>query len=344
MAKGEDALAKDRAAARKVMYAALDKNKVTKGAGRAVADLEIEPITRQSFGSIKADWATGGGIPYGRITEIYGAEGSGKTTLALRFLAEAQAAGKIIGFIDAEHGFDAEWAGILGVDVQNMMLLQPDHGEQAFQVLKIWLEHDVQAVVVDSVAALVPEAELKGEIGEAHVGRQARLMSAGLRYLAGTINHKDAAVVFINQLREKVGNNYGSPETTPGGRALKFYASLRLDVRRGEPIKDSDSQTGTHIKVTTKKNRGSQQFRKVQVPLLYGVGFNVAYEVIDLAVDAGLITKAGAWYSYGDQRMGLGRDTAVQWLMDHPEVIATLIPKVTAFLDTGEIISEGSDE
>lgn len=338
MAKDKDEqLVADRKAARAAMYGALDKE-VGKGLGRAVQDQEIEPLVRQSFGSIGADWVSGGGVPYGRITEIYGAEGSGKTTLALSFLAQAQQAGHVVGLVDAEHSFDPDWATTLGLNVPETLLLQPDNGEQGFQALEVWIEHGVTAVVLDSVSALVPKAELDGDVSEAHVGRQARLMSQGLRRMTGAIAKAQAAVVFINQLREKVGVMFGSPETTSGGRALKFYSSLRLDCRRGEPIKDKDTQVGTHIKLRAVKNRGNAQYRVRQIPLTYGVGLDMAAEVVDLAVEAELIQKSGAWYSYAGSRWQ-GREAAVDWLRANPEIMQTLAPSVAHFLATGEILS-----
>lgn len=331
MAKAEEQLVAERKKAREVMYSALDK-KVGKGLARAVQDQEIEPIIRQSFGSIKADWVAGGGVPYGRITEIYGAEGSGKTTLALSILGQAQRVGRMAGLVDAEHNFDPEWATILGVNVPDLMLLQPDNGEQGFQALEVWLEHGVQAIVIDSVSALVPKAELEGDVSDAHVGRQARLMSQGLRRLTGTIARAESAVMFINQLREKVGNNYGSPETTSGGRALKFYASLRLDCRRG-----THDEHMMYIKLKSVKNRGNAQYRKGEVSLAFGLGLDPAGEVVDLGAEAGFIEKSGAWYSYGAERMGQGREAAVQWLRDRPDVLAALQPKASHFLETGEL-------
>lgn len=325
----------ERRAARAKMYAQLDKE-VGKGLGRAVSDQELEPLVRQSFGSVGADYVAGGGVPYGRITELYGGEGSGKTTLGLSFLAQAQRAGFEAGLIDAECGFDHEWATLLGIDVPNLLLIQPDNGEQGFQTLEVWIENGVRAIVVDSVAALVPKAELEGDVGDAHVGRQARLMSQGLRRITGMVARQQTALVFVNQLREKVNVQYGSPETTPGGRSLKYYATLRLDCRRGEPIKEKDRQVGTHIKVKTNKNRGTAQYRTRQVPLVYGIGLDNVRELVEIGTDAGLIQRAGAWYSYGDIRVQ-GEAAMVEAVRESAAAQDRLRPRVAEFLETGEV-------
>src|SRR5678815_1994258 len=257
-------------------------------------------------GAINLDAAIGvGGIPRGRITEIYGPESSGKTTLCLHVVANAQKAGGVAAFIDAEHALDIEYSKKLGVDVESLLVSQPDTGEQALEICEILVRSGaVDVVVIDSVAALVPKAEIEGEMGDSHVGLQARLMSQALRKLAGAINRSNCAVVFINQLREKIGVMFGSPETTTGGKALKFYASLRLDIRRVGPVKEGEVAIGNHVRVKVVKNKVAPPFRQAEFDVMFDEGISHTALLVDLASEAGIIQKSGAWYSYGDQRVG----------------------------------------
>ncbi len=287
--------------------------------GSSEANFNIEAI---STGSVGLDLASGiGGIPKGRITEIYGPESSGKTTLALHVIAEAQKKGGKAAFIDAEHALDSEYAARLGVDISELIVSQPDTGEQALEICEMLVRSGaIDVIVVDSVAALVPKAEIEGEMGDSHVGLQARLMSQALRKLAGAINKSNTAAIFINQLREKVGIVYGNPEVTTGGRALKFYASMRIDVRRVESIKIGDQIIGNRTKVKIVKNKVAPPFKLAEFDIMYGKGISQEGEVLDLAVAEGFLDKAGSWYSYQGERIGQGRENAKQYLCDHPEV------------------------
>jgi len=273
-------------------------------------------------GAMNLDAATGiGGVPRGRITEIYGPESSGKTTLTLHVAANVQKMGGVAAYIDAEHALDVEYAAKLGVDVENLLVSQPDTGEQALEIVDILVRSGaVDLVVVDSVAALVPKAEIEGEMGDSHMGLQARLMSQALRKLAGSINRSHCAVVFINQLREKIGVMFGNPETTTGGKALKFYASLRMDIRRIGPVKERDQVTGNHVRVKIVKNKVAPPFKQAEFDIMFAEGISHLGLVVDLAVEAGIIQKSGAWYSYGDQRIGQGRENAKLFLRDNPEL------------------------
>jgi recombination protein RecA len=273
-------------------------------------------------GAFNLDGAIGvGGIPKGRVTEIYGPESSGKTTLALHVIANAQRQGGIAAFIDAEHALDADYARKLGVDIDNLLVSQPDTGEQALEIAEVLVRSNaVSVVVVDSVAALVPKAEIEGEMGDSHVGLQARLMSQALRKLAGAINRSQTAVIFINQIREKIGVMFGNPETQPGGRALKFYASVRLDIRRVGGIKDGEEVVGNRCRVKVVKNKVAPPFKQAEFDVLYGQGISREGLLIDLGVEARVVDKSGAWFSYGDTRLGQGRENARQFLRDNPDI------------------------
>lgn len=279
-----------------------------------------------STGSITLDIACGvGGIPKGRVTEIFGPESSGKTTLALHIIAEAQKAGGKAAFIDAEHALDAEYARALGVDIDELLVSQPDTGEDALEICEMLVRSGAIAVVViDSVAALVPKAEIQGEMGDSHMGLQARLMSQALRKLTGVINKTNTSVVFINQLREKVGIMFGNPEVTTGGRALKFYSSVRLDVRRIETIKAGDQMIGNRTRVKVVKNKVAPPFKMAEFDIMYGHGISRAGDVLDCATEAGIIEKSGAWYSYKANRIGQGRENVKSYLSENPEVLKEL--------------------
>lgn len=272
-------------------------------------------------GSIALDAALGvGGIPRGRIVEIFGPESSGKTTLATHCLAEAQKLGGQCAFIDAEHAFDPSYAEQLGVDIDQLLISQPDTGEQALNICETLVRSGaLDLIVVDSVAALVPAAEIQGDMGDSHVGLQARLMSQALRKLAGIINRSNVVVVFINQLREKIGVMFGNPETTPGGKALKFYSSVRLDIRRIGAIKSATEVIGNRTRVKVIKNKVAPPFRNAEFDIIYGEGISSVGELVDLAVNIGLITKSGSWYGYGNARIGQGRDNAKNWLRENPD-------------------------
>ena len=273
-------------------------------------------------GCVTLDAALGvGGVPRGRVIEIFGPESSGKTTVALHIVAEAQKVGGIAAFVDAEHALDPIYARKLGVNIDELYVSQPDTGEQALEIVESLVRSGaLDVIVIDSVAALVPKAEIDGEMGDAFVGLQARLMSQALRKLTGIINKTGCVAIFINQLREKVGVMYGNPETTPGGRALKFYASVRLDVRRGEQLKSGSEIVGNHTKVKVVKNKVSPPFRVAEFDIIYGEGINREGTLLDLAVERNLIQKSGAWFSYKDQRIGQGRENTRKYLRDHPEV------------------------
>jgi recombination protein RecA len=273
-------------------------------------------------GAINLDAAIGvGGIPRGRITEIYGPESSGKTTLALHVAASAQRRGGVAAYIDAEHALDVEYAKKLGVEIENLLVSQPDTGEEALEIAEILVRSGaIDVIVVDSVAALVPKAEIEGEMGEAHMGLQARLMSQALRKLAGSINRSRTAVIFINQLREKIGVMFGNPETTTGGRALKFYASVRLDVRRIGPVKDREAIVGSRVRVKVVKNKVAPPFKQAEFDIMFDEGISHCALLVDLASELGIIEKSGAWYSYGKERIGQGRENAKLFLKDNAAV------------------------
>jgi recombination protein RecA len=282
----------------------------------------VGPIPSISTGSIIIDYALGiGGLPRGRVTEIFGPESSGKTTLALQVIAEAQKAGGMAAFVDAEHALDAQYAQKLGVDLENLLVSQPDNGEQALEIVEVLVRsNSVDVVVVDSVAALVPKAEIEGEMGEAQMGLQARLMSQALRKLTGVVSKSNTTLVFINQLREKIGVMFGNPETTTGGRALKFYSSVRIDIRRIASIKDGDQVIGGRTRVKVVKNKVAPPFREAEFDVMYGEGISREGDLLDLAVERRIVEKSGAWFAYGGERLGQGRENAKQFLKDNVDV------------------------
>ncbi len=281
-------------------------------------------------GSIALDAATGiGGIPRGRVSEIYGPESSGKTTLTLHVIANAQKLGGVAAFIDAEHALDVDYAEKLGVDVENLLVSQPDTGEQALEIAEVLVRSSaVDIVVIDSVAALVPRAEIEGEMGDAHMGLQARLMSQALRKVTGAISRSKTAVVFTNQIREKIGVMFGNPETQPGGRALKFYASLRLDIRRIASIKDGNDPVGNRTRVKVVKNKCAPPFRQAEFDIMFGQGISKAGELVDIGTEQDIMKKSGAWYSYGEHRVGQGRENAKGFLSENPDIAEEIEAKV----------------
>jgi recombination protein RecA len=289
-------------------------------------EASLPDVQTVSTGSLSLDLALGvGGLPRGRVVEIYGPEASGKTTLALHAVAEAQKVGGIAAFIDAEHALDMRYAGNLGVKTDDLLVSQPDTGEQALEIADILIRSGaIDMIVIDSVAALVPRAEIEGEMGDSHMGLQARLMSQALRKLTGTISKSRAILVFINQIRMKIGVLFGNPETTTGGNALKFYSSVRLDVRRIAAIKQGQEVTGNRTRVRIVKNKVAPPFREVEFDLIYGVGISREGDVLDLAVDAGIVEKAGTWYSFGDQRIGQGRENTKAFLKENPDILTTM--------------------
>ncbi len=301
-----------------------------KGAIMKMGDYPIEDIPVISSGSIGVDLALGvGGFPKGRVVEIYGPESSGKTTLAIHAIAEAQKAGGIAAFIDAEHAFDRFYAEKLGVDVENLLVSQPDNGEQALEITDHLIRSGaIDIVVIDSVAALTPKAEIEGEMGDSKMGLQARLMSQALRKLTSNINKTKTCCVFINQLREKIGVMFGNPETTTGGNALKFYASVRIDIRRIGQIKDGDEVTGNRTRVKVVKNKMAPPFRKAEFDIVYGEGISKTGEIIDLGVEYDIIKKAGSWFSYGETRLGQGREAVRQLIRDNIELATELETKI----------------
>ncbi|MGI6586886.1 MAG: recombinase RecA [Gracilibacteraceae bacterium] len=301
-----------------------------KGSIMKLGDATKMNVEAVSTGSIELDIALGiGGVPRGRIVEIFGPESSGKTTVALHIIAEAQKNGGEAAFIDAEHALDPLYAKNLGVDIENLIVSQPDTGEQGLEIAETLVRSGaIDVVVVDSVAALVPKAEIDGEMGDAHVGLQARLMSQALRKLAGVISKSRTTVIFINQLREKVGVMFGNPETTPGGRALKFYASVRLEVRKVENIKIGNDMTGSRTRVKVVKNKVAPPFKQAEFDIMYGQGISREGSILDAAVNNDLILKSGAWFSYGDTRIGQGRENAKQFLKDNPDITNELDKKL----------------
>ena len=290
----------------------------------------IQPIDAIPTGAISIDFALGvGGVPRGRVIEIFGPESSGKTTLALQVIAEAQKLGGMAAFVDAEHALDAAYAQKLGVDLDNLLVSQPDNGEQALEIVEVLVRSGgVDVVVVDSVAALVPKAEIEGEMGDAQMGLQARLMSQALRKLTGVVSKSKTCLIFINQLREKIGVMFGNPETTTGGRALKFYASVRIDIRRIASIKDGDVVIGGRTRVKVVKNKVAPPFREAEFDIMYGEGISKTGDLLDLAVDKRIIEKSGAWFAYGGERLGQGRENAKQFLKENPEIYKTIEDRV----------------
>lgn len=317
----------------KALEQALEQIQKQYGKG-AIMKLGEEGLTGSvdviSTGSISLDLATGvGGYPRGRIIEIYGPESSGKTTLTLHAIAEAQKAGGKAAFIDAEHALDPVYAKNLGVDVDELLVSQPDTGEQALEICEMLARSGaIDLIVIDSVAALVPKAEIQGEMGDSHVGLHARLMSQALRKIAGTVNKTNTCVIFINQLREKIGVMFGNPETTTGGRALKFYASMRLDVRKIETLKRGDEMLGNRTRVKIVKNKVAPPFKKSEFDIMYGTGISLAGDVLDTAVEAKIVDKAGSWYSYNGERIGQGRENVKDYLQSHEEMLEEIRRKV----------------
>ena len=274
-----------------------------------------------------------GGIPRGRITEIFGPESSGKTTLALHIIAQAQKAGGYAAFIDAEHALDPQYAAKLGVNTRDLLISQPDHGEQALEITETLVRSNaIDVIVIDSVAALVPRAELEGEMGDSHVGLQARLMSQALRKLTGAVSKSNTAVIFINQIREKIGVTYGNPETTTGGRALKFYTSVRLEIRRISTIKEGNTNVGSRTRVKVVKNKMAPPFKETEFDLTFDQGISYVGDILDTAVEAGFVQKSGAWYSYGDERIGQGRESAKGYLAENKELLTKLEQQVKTYL------------
>jgi len=304
------------------------------------ADKEMEVI---STGSIGLDIALGvGGIPKGRIVEIYGPESSGKTTIATHIIAEAQKKGGMCAFIDAEHAFDSSYAQKLGVDVDNLLISQPDYGEQALEIAdRLILSGALDVVVIDSVAALVPKSELEGEMGDSKMGLHARLMSQALRKLTATINKTNTVCIFINQLREKIGVMFGNPETTTGGNALKFYASVRLDIRRMAQIKDGDEAIGNRVKVKVVKNKVAPPFRTSEFDIIFGEGISKIGEIIDMGVELGIVNKSGSWFSYNTTKLGQGRDSVKQLLRDNPELANEIETKIRAKVAEAQAATNG---
>jgi recombination protein RecA len=301
-----------------------------KGAIMRLGDEAEHNIEAMPTGSIGLDIALGiGGYPKGRIIEIYGPESSGKTTLALHAIAEVQKNGGFVAFIDAEHALDPKYARALGVDVDNLILSQPDTGEQALEIAEALIRSgSIDAIVIDSVAALVPEAEINGEMGDSHVGLQARLMSQAMRKLSGAISKANTIAIFINQIREKVGVMFGNPETTPGGRALKFYASVRLEIRRGEQIKNTTDIIGNKTTIKVVKNKVAPPFKSVSVDIIYGQGISQVGELVDLASELDLIQKSGAWFAFDGNKIGQGRENAKQYLLDNPQTYKLIYQKI----------------
>jgi len=301
-----------------------------KGSVMRLGDHPRQTVSAISTGSLLLDDALGiGGLPKGRVIEIFGPESSGKTTVALHAIAEVQKEGGVAAFIDAEHALDPAYAERLGVNIADLLVSQPDTGEQALEIAEALVRSgSIDIIVVDSVAALVPRAEIEGDMGDSHVGLQARLMSQALRKLTGVISKFDTITIFINQLREKVGVIYGNPETTPGGRALKFYASVRLDVRKGEAIKDGTNIIGNKIKIKIVKNKVAPPFKLVEIDMIYGNGFSKSGELLDLAVKYDIVDKAGSWYSYNGEKIGQGRENAKQFLEKNPDIYEEVYAKV----------------
>ncbi len=336
MAKEQADVNKEKLKALQLTIDKIEKN-FGKGAIMKMGDQPVVDVPTISSGSIGVDVALGvGGFPKGRIIEIYGPESSGKTTLAIHTIAEAQKNGGIAAFIDAEHAFDRFYAEKLGVDVENLLVSQPDNGEQALEIADHLIRSGaIDIVVIDSVAALTPKAEIEGEMGDSKMGLQARLMSQALRKLTSTINKTNTCCIFINQLREKIGVMFGNPETTTGGNALKFYATVRVDIRRIGQIKDSDEVSGNRTRVKIVKNKMAPPFRKAEFDIMYGQGISKTGEIIDLGVEYGIVKKAGSWFSYGETRLGQGREAVRQLLIDNPELSQELELKIVENMAKG---------
>lgn len=322
---------------KKALQATLDKIEKSYGKGTIMkmGDSAVEDVPSISTGSLGLDHALGiGGFPRGRVVEIFGPESSGKTTLAIHAIAEAQKQGGIAAFIDAEHAFDRFYAEKLGVDIENLYISQPDNGEQSLEITDSLIRSGaIDILVVDSVAALTPKAEIEGEMGDSKMGLQARLMSQALRKLTGNISKTHTTCVFINQLREKIGVMFGNPETTTGGNALKFYCSVRVDIRKISTIKDGDEIVGSRTRAKIVKNKVAPPFRKAEFDIMYGVGISKTGEIIDMGVEYGIIKKAGSWFSYGDTKLGQGRESVKQVVMDNPELADELQNKIIEALN-----------
>jgi recombination protein RecA len=295
--------------------------------------IDVETI---SSGALSLDLALGGGFPKGRIVEIYGPESSGKTTLALHALAEVQKNGGVAAFVDAEHALDPEYASRIGVNLDTLLISQPDTGEQALEITEMLIRSSaVDLIIIDSVAALVPRAEIEGDMGDSHMGLQARLMSQALRKLTGVISRSNCTVIFINQLRMKIGVMFGNPETTAGGNALKYYASVRLDIRGSEQIKDGDQSIGKHVKVKVVKNKIAAPFKVAEFDIMFNEGISTSGDILDLAVKYDFVQKSGAWYQHGEGKIGQGREAAKQYLTDHPELLKELDSQIRAAVKAG---------
>jgi recombination protein RecA len=332
----KEKMSSEKEAKLKALQLTLDKLDKTYGKGTVMkmGDKAVEEVEYISSGSLGIDLALGvGGYPKGRIIEIYGPESSGKTTLTLHAIAEAQKAGGIAAFIDAEHAFDRNYAEKLGVDIENLIISQPDNGEQALEIAENLIRSGaIDIVVIDSVAALTPKSEIEGEMGDSKMGLHARLMSQALRKLTGTISKTNCTVFFINQLREKIGVIFGNPETTTGGNALKFYASVRLDIRRATQIKEGDNVIGNRTKVKVVKNKVAPPFKVAEFDIMYGEGVSKTGEILDLAVEFEIIKKAGSWFSYGETKLGQGRDAVKLLIKDNPELADELEIKIKAHI------------
>src|SRR3954471_7891426 len=312
-----------------------------KGSIMRMGDEPPRKVASISTGALALDLALGvGGVPRGRVIEIFGPESSGKTTLALHIIAEAQKAGGLTAFIDAEHALDPTYAEAIGVDLENLYFSQPDNGEQALEIADTLVRSGaLDLVVIDSVAALVPRAEIEGEMGDSHVGLQARLMSQALRKLSGSLSRSGTTAIFINQLREKIGVMFGSPETTPGGRALKFYASVRLDIRRIETLKDGVEAYGNRVRVKVAKNKVAPPFKQAEFDIIYGEGIPWEGTVLDVALERKIVTKSGSYFSFGDERLGQGRQNATAFLKEHPDVVQQILQGIQGQMASGQIAS-----
>jgi len=331
---GDDRIDKERAKAVEIAVGQIEKQFGKGSIMRLGGKDPVARIPSISTGSISLDWALGvGGVPRGRVIEVFGPESSGKTTLALQVIAQAQKLGGVAAFVDAEHALDAQYAQKLGVDLENLLVSQPDNGEQALEITEMLIRSaGVDVVVVDSVAALVPRAELEGEMGDAQMGLQARLMSQALRKLTGAVSKSRTCLIFINQLREKIGVMFGNPETTTGGRALKFYASVRVDIRRIGSIKDGDNVVGGRARVKIVKNKVAPPFRQAEFDVMFGEGISREGDLVDKGVELNVIEKSGTWFSYGSERLGQGRENAKAFLKQNPEVAGAIEQKLRAAL------------